>query len=77
MPPSPDQPDLQRLDYLQQMLRELREIAETERFNMLAYLIEMAYIEANDMMRGRRPLRIGGEEGDEASDVPLKPAREV
>ena len=43
------------LDYLQAMLGQLRTMAEAERCDMLAYLIEMAYIEANDIARGERP----------------------
>lgn len=46
------------LDYLQAMLREMRGIAEAERHDMLAYLIEMAYVEASDIIRGERPARI-------------------
>jgi hypothetical protein len=46
------------LDYLQAMLREMREIAEAERHDMLAYLIEMAYVEASDIIRGERPARV-------------------
>ena len=40
------------------MLRELREIAEAERCDMLVYLIEMAYVEASDIIRGERPMRL-------------------
>lgn len=43
------------LDYMQSMLGQLRAMAEAERFDMLTYLIEMAYIEAIDIMRGTRP----------------------
>jgi hypothetical protein len=46
------------LDYLQAMLREMREIDEAERHDMLAYLIEMAYVEASDIIRGERPARV-------------------
>lgn len=46
------------LDYLQSMLRELREIAQAERHDMLCYLIEMAYVEASDIIRGERPMRV-------------------
>ena len=46
------------LDYMQAMLGELRTMAEAERHDMLAYLIEMAYIEASDIIRGERPARI-------------------
>lgn len=40
------------LDYVQSMLGQLRIMAEAERCSMLAYLIEMAYIEAGDTIGG-------------------------
>ncbi|WP_378950829.1 hypothetical protein [Mesorhizobium sp. ANAO-SY3R2] len=43
------------LDYVQSMLGQLRVMAEAERCMMLAYLIEMAYIEAGDIIRGEAP----------------------
>jgi hypothetical protein len=46
------------LDYLQSMLGQLRQMADAERLDMLAYLIEMAYIEASDIIRGDRPSRV-------------------
>jgi len=46
------------LDYIQAMLGQLRTMAEAERCDMLAYLIEMAYVEASDIIRGDRPERI-------------------
>ncbi|MGE0499921.1 MAG: hypothetical protein AB7I79_11750 [Rhizobiaceae bacterium] len=46
------------LDYLQSMLGQLRTMAEAERCDMLAYLVEMAYIEVSDIIRGERPARI-------------------
>ena len=46
------------LEYVQQMLGELRAMAEAERCDMLAYLIEMAYVEASDIIRGDRPARV-------------------
>ncbi|MBA3449443.1 MAG: hypothetical protein H0T56_17925 [Pseudaminobacter sp.] len=45
------------LDYLQSMLAQLRIMAETERCDMLAYLIEMAYLEATDIIKLERPTR--------------------
>jgi hypothetical protein len=45
------------LDYLQGMLGELRTMAQAERCDMLAYLIEMAYLEAGDIIRGVSPAR--------------------
>ncbi|MET3790547.1 hypothetical protein [Aquamicrobium terrae] len=43
------------LDYLQSMLGQLRAMAEAERCDMLTYLIEMAYVEVSDIIRGDRP----------------------
>lgn len=51
------------LDYLQSMLAQMRLMAESEGHHLLAYLIEMAYLEATDAMRGERPLRIREDEG--------------
>ena len=46
------------LDFMQSMLGQLRTMAEAERCDMLAYLIEMAYVEASDIIRGDRPARV-------------------
>ena len=46
------------LDYIQSMLAQLRTMAEAERCDMLAYLIEMAYLEASDVLRGERPSHV-------------------
>jgi hypothetical protein len=40
------------LDYMQSMLAQLRTMAESERCDMLVYLIDMAYLEASDIIRG-------------------------
>ena len=40
------------------MLGQLRQMAEAERCDMLSYLIEMAYVECSDIVRGDRPLRV-------------------
>jgi hypothetical protein len=44
---------------MQTMLGQLRTMAEAERCDMLAYLIEMAYVEAGDIIRGDRSARGG------------------
>lgn len=49
---------LDRLRYIQAMLGELRTMADAERCDLLTYMIEMAYIEASDIVRGHRPLRV-------------------
>ncbi len=46
------------LQFIQSMLGQLRQMAESERCDMLSYLIEMAYVECSDIVRGDRPLRI-------------------
>jgi len=46
------------LDYVQSMLGQLRTMAEAERCDMLTYLIEMAYVEVSDIIRGERPARV-------------------
>jgi len=38
------------LDYIRSMLGQLRIMAEAGRLDMLAFLIEMAYIEASDTL---------------------------
>ncbi|TDH39135.1 hypothetical protein E2A64_08675 [Pseudohoeflea suaedae] len=49
----------QNLLYVRQMLGELRQVAEGEEAQMLCYLIEMAMMEATDLMESggtaRRP----------------------
>jgi hypothetical protein len=55
------------LDYVHAMLGQLRTMAESERCDMLAYLIEMACIEASDVIRGERPLRIRPDTGNSAA----------
>lgn len=65
------------LDYIQSLLGQLRTMAEAERCDMLAWLIEMAYVEVSDIIRGERPLRVRGEEGNGSPGVPFEPARKV
>ena len=54
------------LDFIQSMLAQLRGMAEAERLDMLSYLIEMAYFEANDQIRGDQP-RADGQNNDRAA----------
>lgn len=49
---------MDKIRYIQAMLGELRTMAEAERSDLLTYMIEMAYIEASDILRGERPLRV-------------------
>lgn len=41
----------EKLEYSQSMLRELRDFAASERAALLAYLVEMAYVEVSDLLR--------------------------
>ncbi|EKF43907.1 hypothetical protein NA8A_03825 [Nitratireductor indicus C115] len=52
---------IETLDYLQAMLGQLRTMALAERCDMLAYMIEMAYLEASDIIRGQRPFQLDEE----------------
>lgn len=42
------------IQYIRQMLGELRSVAEAEKAEMLCYLIEMAFMEAGDLVEKRR-----------------------
>jgi hypothetical protein len=55
------------LDYLQSMLGQLRGLAESERYDMLTYLIDMAYVEATDIIRGERPSTVRKNKRDSAA----------
>ena len=45
---------VEKLDYMHAMLGELRSMAQSERCEMLAYLIGMAHAEATDLVRGEQ-----------------------
>jgi hypothetical protein len=49
---------LETLNFIQSMLLQLNQMASNERFDMLAYLIEMAYVESGDAMQAVRPHRL-------------------
>ena len=65
------------LDYVQAMLGQLRIMAEAERCDMLAYLIEMAYVEVGDILRGERPLRVGEENRDRAPGMAFETSGKI
>nr|WP_144703976.1 MULTISPECIES: hypothetical protein [unclassified Aminobacter] len=62
---------------MQAMLGQIRTMAKAERCDMLAYLIEMAYLEVSDIIRGERPLNIRDHERDSATTVAFKTTRKV
>lgn len=55
------------LEFIHSMLGQLRRMAKDERYEVLAYMIEMSCIEADDMLRGVRPSTIRKDEGDSAA----------
>lgn len=56
------------LDYMRSMLTELSSIARRQRLDMLAYLIEMASVEASDALARDSARRKGGRRRPGASD---------
>lgn len=60
MTPAPPNPAanavlvLDNIVYVRQMLGELRTVAHGDGAEMLRYLIEMAYVEAGDLIAGQR-----------------------
>lgn len=61
------EPRLATLDYLHSMLGQLRGMAEAERCDVLAYLIEMASVEAGDILRSERMRQGKGSRGSRVS----------
>jgi len=48
----------QNIAYVRQMLGELGTVARNENADMLCYLIEMAYLEAGDILAGSIPVSL-------------------
>ncbi len=55
------------LEYIQSMLGQLRSMAASESFDMLAYLIEMAHLEASDALRSSTASEISRQKRDQSS----------
>jgi hypothetical protein len=64
--------NVQSLEYIQSMLGQLRTMAQAERADMVAYLIEMAYTETSDVLRGQRPLELAPPTAGRNSDGDMK-----
>ncbi len=65
------------LRFIQSLLGQLRQMSDAERCGMLSYLIEMAYVEASDILRGNQPSRIHEQKRDPATGLALQSARKV
>ncbi|OLP58454.1 hypothetical protein BJF93_16390 [Xaviernesmea oryzae] len=62
-----------RIAYIRQMLGELRSVADGAKADMLCYLIEMAYVEAGDILSGRRAISsIAEGEGNAAAGMAME-----
>jgi hypothetical protein len=61
--------------YIKQMLAELAQVARNERADLLAYLLEMAFTEASDLLSDRS----GGLKGerDQSARMAVKPAGKI
>ncbi len=63
----PGKRQAETLEYIQSMLGQLRSMAAGERFDMLTYLIEMAHLEASDVMRNSAASNIPRQKRDKSS----------
>ena len=64
----------ENIAFVKQMLAELAQVARRERADMLAYLLEMAFTEATDLLN--RPSGLKGER-DQTTRMAVKPAGKV
>lgn len=67
----------EKIAYIRQMLGELRGVASQEGADMLCYLIEMAFVEAGDILSGTRHLSFSDGEGNKAAGMPMKPSGKI
>jgi hypothetical protein len=66
-----------KITYIRQMLGELRGVASDEGADMLCYLIEMAFVEAGDILSGKRHLSFANGERNKAARMPVKPSGKI
>lgn len=62
----------ENIAYIRQMLGELRGVANNEGADMLCYLLEMAYVEAGDILNGQRQLSVSKAERNKTASMPVK-----
>jgi hypothetical protein len=63
----------ENIAYVRQMLAELAHVARNERAELLAYLLEMAFTEASDLLSSSA---VKGER-DQTARMAVKPARKI
>ena len=67
----------EKVAYIKEMLAELRGVAAQEGADMLRYLIEMAFVEAGDILSGKRQLSFSDAEGNKTARMPVKPSGKI
>ena len=55
------------LNFMQSMLLQLGQMARGERFEMLAYLIDMSYVECSDLIRKDHALSVDHQQRNSAA----------
>jgi hypothetical protein len=65
----------EHIAYIRQMLAELAQVARNERADLLAYLLEMAFTEASDLLTSQS--NIGKVHGNHSPRMAMKPAGKV
>lgn len=68
---------MERIFYIKQMLAELSQVARAERADLLAYLLEMAFTEAADLLSGTAPGNSRQINGHKSSNVAMKPTGKI
>lgn len=67
----------ENIAYIRQMLGELRQVANNEGADMLCYLIEMAFVEAGDVLGGRRGLSIRHQQRNQSAGMAVQPSGDI
>jgi hypothetical protein len=65
----------ENIAYIRQMLAELAQVARNERADLLAYLLEMAFTEATDLLSDRSGSVKG--DRDQTARMAVKPTRKI
>jgi hypothetical protein len=68
-------PSRENIAYVRQMLAELAQVARNERADLLAYLLEMAFTEASDLLADRS-VAVKGER-DQTTRMAVKPSGKI
>ncbi|WP_275790698.1 hypothetical protein [Pararhizobium gei] len=72
-----DVKEQENIAYIRQMLGELRGVASHQGADMLCYLLEMAFVEAGDILSGKRELSFADAERNKAAGMAMKPSGKI